>query len=62
MQLFGTFLLEPSKDFVGFGFGLGLAFADGLDWTLDPFFCMDSDLDLDLVWVTDWIGLWIQLF
>ena len=47
---------------VGFGFGLGLTFSNGLDWILDSNISMDLDLDLDSFFPMDWIGFEIHIY
>ena len=45
--------------FNGFGFGFGLDVAHRSGWISDLYYLMDSDLVLDSVLHSGWVGLWI---
>ena len=46
--------------FLGFGFGVGFSITLRLGWIMDLKYFSDSDLELDLVLPSGWVGLWIQ--
>ena len=45
--------------FLGFGFGVGFSITLRLGWIMDLKYFSDSDLELDLVLPSGWVGLWI---